>query len=375
MANTVQKQKKSARRWLWVSLGWVVVPALLLGVFRLCCNNQPLMNFLVQRVTSPIKEGLSWLCAFCPIGIAEVIWAAAILGILAFLVRSVWLIATRPQKGRRLLRRVMAGVSIFLCIYLGYTVMWGINYYADTLCDQSDMEDRQVSAQELYTLMVAFADRASQLAEQVQRDEEGLYTQDLQLIFDQAVEAYAGVVEEFPCLAGAERQPKPMIFSRIMSYLDFTGFYFPFTGESLVNVDQPAYLVPATLLHELSHQRNIASEEECNFLAILAGLRSGKVDFEYSSCMMGYIHLSNALYKADKELQAEAATHLSDTARQDNLANSRYWAQFDTPVKTVGQTTYSNFMKSYDQSDGLASYGKCVDLLVVYYFDLGHPLL
>ncbi len=229
--------------------------------------------------------------------------------------------------------------------------------------------DRGTNASELYTLLVAFSDRASGLAEAVERDEDGLYVQDLDALFAQATTVYDGLLEEFPCLEGAVRQPKPMVFSRILSYMGFTGFYFPFTGESMVNVDQPEYLVPFTLLHELSHQRNIASEEECNFLAILAGAQSDNVDFAYSACMAAYIHLSNALYKADATLWADAAAHLSAAARADNTANSRYWAALESPAKTASQSVYSGVAKSYGEEDVMASYGACVDLLAAYYFD------
>ena len=58
--------------------------------------------------------------------------------------------------------------------------------------------------------------------------------------------------------------------SRLFSRMNFTGFYTPFTGESNLNIDSPACLLPANISHELAHQRGIASEQECNFLAILA---------------------------------------------------------------------------------------------------------
>lgn len=355
--------------WLWVSLAWVLGPAAFLGLFHLCKGNKALMNFLVRYITSPIKHGISWVGGFLPIALSEVICAAAVVGIGAFLVRSVYLLVHRKGRAKRLLRRALAAVSIFLMIYSGYTAMWGINYYADTFCEQAGLVDRGTNAEELYTLLVAFADRASELAGQVQRDETGQYTQDLNLLFSQAQDVYDGIVEQFPCLAGVRRQPRPLVSSRLVSYLNFTGFFFPFTGESMINVDQPEYLVPVTMLHEISHQRNVASEEECNFIAILAGVESGNVDFAYSACMEAYIYLSNALRKADAELWADAVTHLSDTAKVDNAANNAYWAQFATPVQTAAKNTYSSFIKSYGQTDGLASYGKCVDLLASYYFD------
>lgn len=366
--STIQSKLRSLG-WLWVSLAWVAVPAALLGVFQLCKGNQAWMNVWVRQVTSPIKSGVSWLCSFLPFGVAEVIWAAAVIAVAVFLVRTVYLLLTRRGKLKRLLRRVLALASAALIAYAGYTLMWGANYYADSLADMTGLVDRGTNASELYTLLVAFSDRASELAEEVTRDEDGLYIQDLDTLFAQATEVYDGLLEEFPCLEGPIRQPKPMIFSRILSYMGFTGFFFPFTGESMVNVDQPEYLVPFTLLHELSHQRNIASEEECNFLAILAGAQSDNVDFAYSACMSAFIHLSNALRKADTDLWADAVAHLSDTARADNSANTQYWAALESPAKTASQSVYSGVTKSYGEEDVMASYGACVDLLAAYYFD------
>ncbi len=361
--------KRRSLGWLWVSLAWVAVPAALLGLFQLCKGNKTWMNVWGRQVTSPIKSGVSWLCAFLPFGVAEAVWAAAVLAGVGFLARTVYLLVTRKGRLRRLLRRVLALGSAALIAYAGYTLMWGANYYADSLADMTGLIDRGTNASELYTLLVAFSDRASGLAEEVERDEDGLYIQDLDTLFAQATEVYDGLLEEFPCLEGAVRQPKPMMFSRILSYMGFTGFYFPFTGESMVNVDQPEYLVPFTLLHELSHQRNIASEEECNFLAILAGAQSDNVDFAYSACMAAYIHLSNALRKADSNLWADAVTHLSDTARADNTANTQYWAALESPAKTASQSVYSGVAKSYGEEDVMSSYGACVDLLAAYYFD------
>ena len=70
-----------------------------------------------------------------------------------------------------------------------------------------------------------------------------------------------------------------MFFSRVMSAMNFTGVYFAFTGESNINVDAPACLIPSTIAHELSHQRGIASEQECNFLAVLASTNEEKITF------------------------------------------------------------------------------------------------
>ena len=40
-------------------------------------------------------------------------------------------------------------------------------------------------------------------------------------------------------------------------------------------MDCPASFLPSTIVHEMAHQRGIASEQECNFIAIAVSLASG----------------------------------------------------------------------------------------------------
>lgn len=82
-----------------------------------------------------------------------------------------------------------------------------------------------------------------------------------------------------------------------MSYLDFSGFYFPFTGEANLNDESPACYLPANICHELAHQQGIATEQECNFVGILAAITAESPAYQYSGYLMGYVHLANALYR------------------------------------------------------------------------------
>lgn len=84
------------------------------------------------------------------------------------------------------------------------------------------------------------------------------------------MEVFDGIYEEFPCLVMEDHVPKGVRFSTALSAMDFTGFYFPFTGEANLNIDSPACYLPSTIAHEMAHQRGIASEQECNFIAIAA---------------------------------------------------------------------------------------------------------
>ena len=68
-----------------------------------------------------------------------------------------------------------------------------------------------------------------------------------------------------------------------------------------MNVDAPSCLLPATIAHEMAHQRMVAAEQEANFVGIAASVTSGDPVYVYSGYLMGLIQLCNALYPVDPE--------------------------------------------------------------------------
>jgi hypothetical protein len=158
-----------------------------------------------------------------------------------------------------------------------------------------------------------------------------------------------------------------MVYSQLMSAINYTGFYFPFTGEANINVAQPNAYIGATIAHEQAHLRGVAQEQTANFLAILACEKTEDVNFRYSGAILAYTHLTNALYSADYKQWLEVANSLCDEVNLDLTVNSAYWQQRNTSVSAAANTVYEGFLKSYDQKQGLKSYGEVVDLLVEYY--------
>ena len=113
----------------------------------------------------------------------------------------------------------------------------------------------------------------------------------------------------------------------------------------------------------------MAQEDEANFVAVLACLSDGDPVFCYSACLLAYIHLGNALYEADYDAWLDNYARLSAPVRADLAENNAYWQQFKSPVSQVSDAVYTGFLHSYGQTLGLKTYGKCVDLLVAYYYD------
>jgi hypothetical protein len=181
-------------------------------------------------------------------------------------------------------------------------------------------------------------------------------------------EAMQLLAEDYPVLGGNYGSPKPILLSKLMSQTEITGIFFPFTMEANVNVDVPDYSIPVTMLHELAHLRGFMREDEANFVAYLAGMKSEHVDLNYSSTMLALIIAGNALYDQSPELYFEVRSEYSEGLVKDIRANSEYWQQYeDTAVSTISNKINDTYLKANAQTDGVKSYGRMLDLLLAQY--------
>ena len=325
---------------------------------------------LYNSVTHPYHLFMSKLCSHVGFSVAELIYAVAIIGLGAYLVYAVYRLLAKPEKLRQTYRLALTFAMAALIFWAGLTVMWTPCYYAPGFAEQSGVDDGPVEYEELETVTRWFALLASEYAEEVERDADGAYIADRDSVLDRAAEVFEGVAELYPFLDGEAIRPKPIYFSRIMSYLDFTGFFFPMTGEANLNMDSPAFLLPSTSQHEIAHQRGVAAEQECNFVAVLACLESEYADFRYAGAALAYIYLGNALAGVNYDKYGEVYYSLSETVRADLKAQSAYWDEFrDSVAQKASNTVYDSFLKSNGQELGMQSYGQCVNLLVHYYID------
>ena len=347
---------------------WLLVNLALIAAFFVCSARADWMTLLAERVSMPIERALGRLWSVAPFSVAELCYV--LVGALAAVYVAVSLVrvARAEYKREEAYRRFLVLFNLMLSLYVAFCLLWGVNYYADDFCDKSGIYPVPVAREELLAVTRLFAEQTALCADQVPRDANGEYAAPRQETLDLAPTLYEGLYDEFPFLRLAvDPKPKPVCFSRVMSALDTTGFYCPFTGESNLNMDFPAATFPFTVAHELAHRRGIASEQQCNFLAVLASLASEDAAYRYSGWLTGYIHLSNALYTVAPEEWLELRLALPAEVETDLRTANVYWAQYKGPVSEASNRAYDAMLRSYGDELGLQSYGAVVDLLVAYY--------
>ena len=350
---------------------WLGADLAVLGLYLALRHDRGLMNGFADRITTPLKGALGRLCALTSLSVMELLYVLAGAAALAYVVGSVIaVVKARGRRGRRAYGAVLLAADVCLTVYALFCLMWGVNYWTDSFQDRSGITAQPVAVEDLEAVTAYFAQQLADTADSVPRDENGVYAVPKEQILAESRLVYGGVTEQFPFLDFRDTGVKAVGCSRFMSIMGFTGVYFACIGESNVNVDSPACLLPSTVAHELAHQRGIAWEQECNFLGVLASVTSGMPDYVYSGWLLGFIHLGNALYETDPEAYWAIRNALPETVSADLRDNNAYWDQFrDNVVEKVSDTVYDAALKSYGDANGMKSYSMVVELLVAYYTD------
>lgn len=357
----IKRLFKSIRFWLLMLLP--ISAALTLAAK----TNQDFAEFYYEYIYKYVSLFFNNITGILPFSLGELIIFAVPLALLFYLIYVI--IKTVKNKENRLKRVFKSFLNILctlaVCLFL-FTTNCGMNYYRKGFSELSGLQVQPVSSEQLYKTCVYLAQNASEVRERLNENSKG--TMRLSDNSSKRAKDYVNSLsEKYDFLSDGYSSTKNVICSKGLSYLNITGVYFPFTFEANVNVDVPDFSIPSTMCHELAHVRGIMHEEDANFVSFLACINSNDDEFLYSGYTMALIYSSNSLYSADKEKYYELfSKYISDKVKNDFAEQSKYWAQFETPVAQASSNINDSYLKSNSQSQGVKSYGKMVDLVIAY---------
>lgn len=338
------------------------------GFYFLFRGRRGWMNFLCRTLTRPWHRLAGRFYSSVPFSVSELVIGLWIVLGICFLVQLIIHIRRRGS-GESLYRWFISALVVIMVLFALFCLWWGVLYYSDSFTGQAGLERRPIAAEELESVTRYFASVANEYSSRADRDERGIFTADEKELFEHSRTLYRAAEETFPCLAGPELRAKPALFSRLLSATDTTGYFFAYTAEANLNVDCTMAMIPATIGHELAHQRGVAREDEANFVGIFACMEDGDDAFVYSGALMAYVYLGNALHDTDYDAWEQVYRSLNEDVRRDLDDHNAYWKRYDTKVSEVSDKVYEGFLRTYGDDRGMKSYDACVDLLVLWYLD------
>ena len=317
------------------------------------------------RIARVLSAGSAW----APFSIGELLVALAVLALAVWAVRLVRRV--RRAKGSRG-RVALAGVTRLAAVagaaYLAFLAVWGLNYHRPPLAVLAGLGEptAAVRLDELESLCAELVAAANEERARVEEDASGVgrLAGGVSGALRRAAAATEAAASAYAGARGPLAPPKPVLLSTGLSYLGITGIYFPFTAEANVNVVVPDSQLPFTACHELAHQGGIAPEDEANFVAYAACLRHPDADFRYSGALNAALYALHALASADPARAARRA-QWSPALKRDLDALRAWNERYRGPAETAARAVNNAYLKTQGVDDGVRSYGRMVDLLVL----------
>ena len=325
-----------------------------------------------RGIYKAVSHGIAMLTGLFPFSIAEWIMILGPIALTALIIIFIIRLIIRKQDVKfRIIKFFINVICILSFGFFFYTIGCGVNYYRESISVSLGLTIQPSSEDELFELCKDLVIRANELRASITSvNDEGVYELSMSKreLAKEVQNAYKKIANELAVFSGWYPKSKPVFFSRILSRMEITGIFIPFTMEANVNVDIPEYSIASTMCHELAHLQGFMREDEANYIAYLVTTSSDNVELAYSGIMEALILAGNALYDKNKELYYQLKDMYSEGVISDLVANNLYWKQFeDTVVSTVANIVNDTYLKVNNQTDGVQSYGRMVDLLLAEY--------
>lgn len=346
--------------------------AALCGVIHLLCNFFPaLADFMIRYPNAGVRWTLAHITNFLPFSLAEMVIMLLPLIVCLLFYFCVYFCRSENEKGyTRYLCFLLSVLSIFYSLFV-LTLAPG--YKGSSLADKLSLEQKDVSADELYDTSVWLSSKVSEYIDEISFEEGGfsLMPYSLDTMNEKLNNAYAKLAKEYKFISKLRSDLKFVILSEPMTYTHISGVYTFYTGEANLNVNFPDYTLPYTAAHELAHQRGTAPENEANFVAFLACMASDDPYIEYSGYLNMLEYCMSALYQADSSRYGEFYSTLERKVVGELYAYSAFYDKYrENVVADVSGTINDTYLQIQGQTAGSRSYGLVVDLAVAYYHKL-----
>jgi hypothetical protein len=318
----------------------------------------------------PFVARLGSLSGALPFSLGELALVAALLW-------TVWRVARFLKElwrsgGRRF--RVLAAAAVnaaFVAgiVYAAFLLLWGFNYYRQPFAVAAGLgqASARVEPDELAALAQELVEAANEARAQVNEDERGVARIDggPRAALRRALAAVHEAAGRHPFVARPGGAPKAVVLSEMMSYLGLSGIFSPYTVESNVNRTLPEFELPFSACHELAHQAGLAFEGEANYFAYVATRGEAGADFRYSGALNAAFYALGALRQVDAPRARSLGERWSEAVRRDLKALSAWNARYRGPAQRASRAVNDAYLRAHGQPDGVRSYGRMVDLLVL----------
>lgn len=313
-------------------------------------------NGIYPEISGFLRRLLGWI----PISVGDIIYTFVFIALLGW----VWyLYETRFSPFMEHIYKIGAFISV---VFFLFHILWGLNYYRLPLYQQMGVKTLQYD-------MAALTKTTQNHINNINRIHSMLSSNDSltpettfskQKMYQLSAAQYKNLNYKNLKLNFRFRSAKGSLYSLPLSYMGFSGYLNPFTGESQINRKIPITSYPITLAHEMAHQLGYASETEANFIGYFACKSHNEPFFQYSGELMAVRFLIAEVAKYNPELAKTYYQSLHYGIQKNIEQNQDFWDSYKTRIKPTSQKIYDYFLKANAQTKGIKSYNAMVAYLI-----------
>ena len=346
-----------------------ILGAIAWALGQLADRYSTLVDMVYPYVTRTVQDVLAQWSSSVDFCLWQVVLMLLVIGAVAALV----LVIVLHWNPVRLIGWVLAAASL---LYLGNTLVYGLNYYAGSIATDIRMQVYEYTVDELADAAAYYQAQANELASQITRDANGdVVYSDFDTLALQAGSGFETMVRgrSFSVLGGSNLPVKKLGWSGMYTAMGITGVTMGLTGEAAVNPNIPVVSLPFTICHEMAHRKAIAVEGDANFAAFLACQANESLEFRYSAYYMAYRYCHLALTNAGSNEAIVAADALTagenEHLRHDMEAYQRFFDRnMDENASRLANTVNDTYLKVSGDKNGVDSYNSVSDLLVSWHY-------
>lgn len=279
----------------------------------------------------------------------------------------------RIVKARKIkLVRIVANLSI---LYFCFHIFWGLNYFREPLQKSLKIVSTDYTTEELEIFTNQLINKVNHLQIIITQNDtlKVEIPHSKKVLYNKVENGYLNLSQEYPQFNYNSISIKNSLISLPLTYMGFSGYLNPFTGEAQVNSFNPMISYPITSCHEVAHQLGYAAENEANFIGFLSAINNEDIYFQYSSYYMALRYALNDLYGHDKEKYKLAFKNINKGIIKNMRESQEFWNSYQNPFEIYFKQIFNQFLKVNKQPEGIKSYNRMVGMLINY--NQQHPFL
>ncbi|WP_151673063.1 DUF3810 domain-containing protein [Patiriisocius marinus] len=266
-----------------------------------------------------------------------------------------------------LILEIVAATSI---VYFMFHFLWGFNYYREPLHTTLNINATYTTEQ-----LVSITKKLIAKSHKMHRELGFADSTKIDLPYSQAEmfkstkNGFTNLKKEFPSLELSPQSLKKSNWSLGLTYMGYSGYLNPFSGEAQVNALIKTYKFPVVSSHEQAHQLGFAKENEANFIATLASIYNDDPYIQYAGYIFALRYCVNEISRRDSDKYQELLTTINPGILESYREMREFWNSYDNPFEEFSKGFYNLFLKANNQPKGIKTYSYMVALVVNHFED------